>query len=437
MRSLTIAIALLLAMPPMLAAKSAKQPAVVPSVQQTYASLPLNERLAIQSDLVWTGDYNGLIDGEFSQGAINAVKAFQKRNRGKETGVLNLPERALLAAAAKPHKDQVGWRVISDPVTGARLGLPSSLVPQASTTKNGSRWSSAQGQIQVETFRAGEPGTTLQAVFEQQKREPSERKVGYQVLKPDFFVISGTQSLKKFYVRGQIKDGEVRAMAVLYDPATELLMDPVVVAMSSAFEPFANTGQAPLRRNVDYGSGIVASSTGDILADRELTEGWQVSVVPGLGSAERFSAERPSGLALLRVYGASELKPIAFAAASPAAEASVTIVGVADPQAQGGGSEASRVAARLATEGSTRMIDPAPALGFSGAAILDAQQRLIGMVTLRPSVVAGAAPARSQAPAITIDAIRQFAAANQLPLAERTAGDDVKDSIVRIICVRK
>jgi peptidoglycan hydrolase-like protein with peptidoglycan-binding domain len=445
MRSLTIAIALLLAMPPTLAqvaraksaaAKSAKQRAVVPSVQQTYASLPLNERLAIQSDLVWTGDYNGLIDGEFSQGAINAVKAFQKRNQGKEIGVLNLPERALLAAAAKPAKDHVGWRIIADPVTGARLGLPSSLVPQASTTKSGSRWSSAQGQIQVETFRAGEPGTTLQAVFEQQKREPSERKVGYQVLKPDFFVISGTQSLKKFYVRGQIKDGEVRGMAVLYDPATELLMDPVVVAMSSAFAPFADTGQAPLRRNVDYGSGIVASSTGDILVDRELTEGCQVIVVAGLGNAERLADDKSSGLALLRVYGVRELKPIAFAATSPA-EAGVTIVGVADPQAQGGGGETSSVAARLATEGSIRLVDPAPALGFSGAAILDAQQRLIGMVTLRPSVVAGAAPARSQAPAITIDAIRQFAEANQVPLPERAAGDGAKDSILRIICVRK
>ncbi|MGP0093260.1 MAG: serine protease, partial [Xanthobacteraceae bacterium] len=426
MRSLTIAIALLLAMPQTMvevAARSARPPAVVPSVQQTYASLPLNERVAIQSDLVWTGDYNGLIDGEFSQGAINAVKAFQRRNRGKETGVLNLQERALLTAAAKPHKDQVGWRVISDPVTGARLGLPSGLVPQASATKNGSRWSSAQGQIQVETFRAGDPGTTLQDVFELQKREPSDRKVGYQVLKPDFFVISGTQSLKKFYVRGQIKDGEVRGIVVLYDPATELLMDPVVVAMSSAFVPFADTGQALPRRSVDYGTGIVVSSGGDIVTDRELIEGCQVIVVAGLGNAERLADDKSSGLGLLRVYGVRELDPIAVAAAGPA-EASVTVVGVADPQAQGGGNETSSLAARLTTDGSTRVVDPAPALGFSGAAIVDMQRRLIGMVTLRPSLVAGAAPARSQAPAITVDAIRRFAAANRVSVPDRARSDD-------------
>ncbi|MGP0089617.1 MAG: peptidoglycan-binding protein, partial [Xanthobacteraceae bacterium] len=63
--------------------------------------------------------------------------------------------------------------------------------------------------------------------------------------------------------------------------------------------------------------------------------------------------------------------------------------------------------------------------------------RLIGMVTLRPSVVAGAAPARSLAPAIRVDAIRGFAAANRVSLPERAGSDDIKESIVRIICVRK
>ena len=70
--------------------------------------------MAIQSDLVWTGDYNGLVNGEFAERAVAAVKAFQKRNGGKETGVLNQPERAALAAAAKPKQEAVGWRMVED-----------------------------------------------------------------------------------------------------------------------------------------------------------------------------------------------------------------------------------------------------------------------------------------------------------------------------------
>jgi len=64
--------------------------------QWQWCTLCTNQRGAL---LFFDTDYNGIIDGEFNQGAINAVKAFQKRNHGKETGVLNLPERAALAAA--------------------------------------------------------------------------------------------------------------------------------------------------------------------------------------------------------------------------------------------------------------------------------------------------------------------------------------------------
>jgi len=109
---------------------------------ESYAAIPLPERMAIQNDLVWTGDYNGLVNGEFSERAISAVKAFQKRKGGKETGVLNQPERAALATAARPKQEAVGWRIVDDPTTGARLGIPGRLVPQTSTLVGGMRWAS-------------------------------------------------------------------------------------------------------------------------------------------------------------------------------------------------------------------------------------------------------------------------------------------------------
>ena len=71
------------------------------------------------------------------------------------------------------------------------------------------------------------------------------------MVKPDFFVLSGMQGLKKFYVRGAYKDAEVRVLTILYDQATEGTMEPVVIAMSSAFSPFpagaAGAGAAPER----------------------------------------------------------------------------------------------------------------------------------------------------------------------------------------------
>ena len=250
------------------ASAARKRPPATPRPpRDTYSPVPAADLVAIQFDLAWTGDYNGLINGESNDKTAAAIKTFQRNRKFKETGVLNPQERALLAAAAKSKQTQVGWSMVDDPVTGTRLGIPAKQVPVKSQTKTGTRWASAQGQIQVETFRIREPGTTLAVVFEQQKKEPPTRKLAVNLLRGDFFILSGMQGLKRFYVRAEIKDGEVRGMTVLYDQATDTIMDPVVVVMSSAFTPFpgvagvAQIGPPP-KRKVEYGTGIVVSAAG-------------------------------------------------------------------------------------------------------------------------------------------------------------------------------
>jgi peptidoglycan hydrolase-like protein with peptidoglycan-binding domain len=292
-----------------------------------------------------------LVNGEINDKTTAAIKTFQRDRKLKETGVLNPQERALLAAAAKAKQAQVGWSMVDDPVTGARIGLPAKQVPNKSQTKNGTRWSSAQGQVQVETFKIREPGTTLAAVYEQQKREPATRKLEVNFLRPDFFILSGMQNLKKFYVRAEIKDGEVRGMTVLYDQATETIMDPVVVVMSSAFYPFpgvsgvaAMAGPIP-KRKVEYGTGIVVSTAGHILTDREVTEGCNVIVVSGYGDADRAG-----GGQVHRPRAAADLWRARSRARDVSARLSKVptsrLLGIADPQSQGGGSAISAMAAR-------------------------------------------------------------------------------------------
>ena len=408
------------------------------AVKDSYAAFTLAERIALQSDLVWTGDYNGLVNGEYSDRLVAAVKAFQTRNKSKPTGVLNPQERAILSVSAKPLRDEVGWRLTSDTVTGAHLGLPLKLATQSAPARTGTRWSSAQGQLQIETFRFTD--TTLEAVFERQKKEPVARRVGYNVLRGDFFVLSGTQGLKKFYVRGAAKDGEVRGVTILYDQAMEGTMDPVVVAMSSAFNPFPPDGVAadgtPVRRRVDYGTALVVTSAGHLVTDRQVADACRVIVVPGLGNAERIAEDTATGLALLRVFGARNLTPLALIGARPNGDA-VTLIGIADPQAQAGAAALTAVSAKLGAPMSARPIEPAPAPGFSGAAALDAEGRLIGMVLLKSAVVAGPSAA-PQATLVPRDALMNFLEANFVAPTSGPPGiEPAKASVVRVICVRK
>ena len=124
----------------------------------------------------------------------------------------------------------------------------------------------------------------LEAAYERQHREPFDRRPGYNVLRPDFFVISGMQGLKKFYVRASAQDNEVRGITILYDQAKEGTMEPVVVAMSSAFVPFAQLGAlqegVPSRRKVEYGTGLVVSGNGHVVTDKQIVDGCRSSPFP-------------------------------------------------------------------------------------------------------------------------------------------------------------
>ena len=429
--------------PPSTAGAKPKQVATVPirpalqTPADTANAMAQAERLAIQSDLAWVGQYNGTISGDVSERMVEAIKEYQKAAGGKPTGVLNPKERQVLAETAKRRQDNAGWKIITDAGTGARLGIPTKLVPQQTSDANGAKWSSTTGTIQIQLSRRKEANPTTAKLAEREKKEPAGRNVDYTVVKPDFFVVSGLQGLKKFYVRGTFKGDEVRILTILYDQATENTVEPVVIAMSSAFNPFPANAGPPPRKTVEYGTGVVVSDDGAIIADRQITDGCLAIAIAGFGNADRVAEDKDHDLALLRIYGARGLKPLALS--DGAAKASVEVTGISDPQNQGGGNAASSVKAQVAQigGGNELALSPVPAVGFSGAAALDGDGKFAGVVLLKPVIVAGPAAATppTQAVLVGADSVREFLKANGVKAADGSA--DAKASVVRVICVRK
>ena len=116
---------------------------------------------------------------------------------------------------------------------------------------------------------------------------------------------------------------------------------------------------------------------------------------------------------------------------------SVTLVGIADPQMQAGGAAISAVTAKVGIAADTSPLETAPALGFSGAAALDAQGRFAGVVVMKAPVVAGpSSPPR--AAVVPAERIRNFLEANYVASTSGAAGvEAAKASVTRVICVRK
>jgi hypothetical protein len=415
-------------------APTKKRPPPANSTKAVYDAMPLADRIALQADLVWTGHLNSIADGAWGERSLAAVKAYQKRKGGSETGVLTDEERAALAAEAKAKQNEAGWRIVNDE-SGARLGVPLKLAPQASKGKSGGHWQSARGEVQIDVFRERAPAT-LRFVYDNERKDPT-RRIDYNVLRPDFFVISGLQGLKKFYMRAHAANNEVRGILVRYDQAVEGTMEPAVVAMSGAFTPFpvtaSNAAGPAAKRLVDYGSGVVIGADGIIVTDRETVDGCQTLMVAGVGNADRVADDPASGLALLRVYGVQNLKPIALGSA-PGAE--LTLVGIADPQTQDGKAAISTAKARLLTADGAPAFDPPPATGLSGGAAIDANGGFVGVAVRRRK--ADASPPAASAVLAPIEAIRQMSDANQIQTASGRANiEAARDSIVRVICVRK
>jgi hypothetical protein len=403
------------------------------SKRDVFAGVPGDERPAIQSALLWSGDYTGSIGSEDPM--LTAIKNFQKRSKAKVTGELTPDERTRLIVAAHDHEQEFGWSVVADPTTGVHIGLPTKLVPQARDAVRGTRWSSAHGEIQVETFRV--KTGDLPALFDKEKKEPATRKVENSALQPDGFSINGMQGLKIFSVKVQMRDGEVRGFTVLYDQAVEGIVAPVLVAMTNAFTPFPERSApfAALAKSVEYGTGLIVSSLGDIVTDRKLTQGCQVIVAKGLGDADRLADDPESGLALLRVYGTGKLAPLSLALDAPK-PGELTLIGMPDPKDQDGRKTLTEIKARLADGGAIELPEPVPMAGFSGAAALDASGKFLGMTEMGNAVLASVAPALPPVRLVPAQTIRAFLEAHDIAPAQAQGGD-ARASAVRIICVRK
>jgi hypothetical protein len=414
--------------------KGAKKKAGPSPHLAAYAAMPPAARIAIQTDLIWTGDYSGIASGDFGEASIAAVKAFQRRIGSTETGFLTAQERSLLTAAATARQEEVGWRLIDEAATGARVGVPLKLAPQITATATGTRWSSGRGEVQIETFRIREPGTTLAEVYERQKKEPATRRVEYEVMRGDSFVLSGLQGLKKFYVRAAGRQDDVRGVVILYDQAMDGVMAPLVVAMSNAYVPFPTTVAGPVpRRRVEYGTGVIVDTLGHVVTDADVAEACEVLRVSGLGNAELVARERSGALALLRVYGERNLKPVA--AGETRADLGLMLVGIADPEEQGGGNSVTSLGVRLG-EGEPRAIEPLPRAGFSGAPAFDREGRLAGIGIVRAPV--GAGPAAPRAWLMPIETLEAFVRDHGITLARGSPGiEAAKAAVARIICVRK
>jgi peptidoglycan hydrolase-like protein with peptidoglycan-binding domain len=194
-------------------------------------------RREIQRDLVWVAPFNGAALGTFGRLTYNGIKAFERTLGNEPDGILDSEELALLGEQAAAARAKAKFAVVQDRKSGVRIGLSAALLPKRQTTDLGSKWTSADGAVALETAIGTGTAADLPAAYERFLALPN-RKVTYKLLRPDFFVITGETGKDSYYVRYAGDATAVRGFTFRYPTARRKEMDRYVIAAANTFEPF-------------------------------------------------------------------------------------------------------------------------------------------------------------------------------------------------------
>ena len=195
----------------------------------------LDTRRLIQEALIWSGYYDGMIDGRFGLRTLSAIERFQRSIGREPTGALAADEIELLTERAGAAKQAVGYQAYDDASTGLTIGLPLRLAPFAGHIERGSRFASPDGRVDIELLRFTPGEEHLHALFHRVEKAKPNRRVTYSAAREDWFVMTGIDGTREFYVRAHEQRDGVAAFTTTWDHSIAETFEPVVVAMSNAF----------------------------------------------------------------------------------------------------------------------------------------------------------------------------------------------------------
>lgn len=410
-----------------------------------FEALPEAERKAIQEGLIWTGNYNAAADGTFGRQTLEAIVAFQRSVKEAPTGILSESGRKNLKAATQRAKSAAGFTVVKDPVAGVQIGVPAKVLPKQDTNPNGgSRWQSADLKVTLDT-RLGPPDTTLQTLYERNLAiQTPGRAVGYKLLRPDFFVISGETPTGRFYTRYASGPPGIRGFSIGYDKTLGADLDRLVVAIASSFVPFPEPAAATAAANPPQPLPTPQAprlvGTGLVIGPHEVATTARVDEcktirVRGL-AAQRVEGKGPH---VLKVAEDLKAQPLAMTEGGMEDGASVLVVAFAEED----GIPRLTATSALAT-GSASFVAPLQP-GASGAPVLDSGGRILGIV--RPFAgdarkIAGILPSAAYRMTSAADLARaspDVRTAEKTPAHQASTGDivaSIREFVVPILCER-
>lgn len=268
---------------------------VAPATAQTLAEqqeglLSEAERKALQDALVWSGHYEGRVDGAFGPATRRAIGAFQREQGYRDTGYLRQRHVDRLLGIRDAQTSRLGWEVRRFPELGMQLGIPAALFGPPVETEIGLRFASKSNQPQAELLLFSAVPMSDRR-FEALREEVVDRRTFgrdiYEAGERDWFVFSGRSGkgvTQYTYVVN--RNVGVRGFSFRYLSADAEKLARVNVALYNSLEAFEAKGQRPDPGADDATAGR-GNGRGDGRDDRMLFSDDELARLEGGGRGER------------------------------------------------------------------------------------------------------------------------------------------------------
>lgn len=290
------------------------------------------ERVRIQFLLVFTGDYASQVDGTFGKLTFNALTTFQKHREFYPDGVLDDEQMQILQRDGLDLVERVGFETYKDAIAGLQLGVPGKLFEPSTQTQRGHLWRAYDNSIELETLQVPKDETTYAALYKRLTDTSDGRTVEHKQFRNDYFVVSGRQNGRDFYLRMMKTSSDSRGFSLAWQARHAVFMDRVAVAMSNSMTFFDGTDEekldavtsspalalpepdsrsdplpkgarkdVPGRKTSSSGSGYFLTTEGHIGTNAHVVGNCRSLDIPGHGTARLVKADTENDLAILQL----------------------------------------------------------------------------------------------------------------------------------------
>lgn len=199
------------------------------------ASIWLDGKRRVQEALVYLGDYNALIDGDFGPRTSQAIRVYQERQSLKQTGVLTKEQEASLLEGAKVQRALYGVESVSDTELGYRLSYPTLLLSKSEKISADERRITTDDGLGELIISVIDDAEEIDVLYE---RAIEAYDVQYRRKRDGWFVVAGLVDEGRiiYDMVRRSQEGLVRAR-LSYPADKRDLWSPFAVIMFNTFEP--------------------------------------------------------------------------------------------------------------------------------------------------------------------------------------------------------